>query len=446
MKYPSLVLFAAAAALAQTGATPAADILPKADELVNAYMKQNRFSGSVLVAKGGKILVNKGYGFANVELEVPNSPQTKFRLGSITKQFTAAAVLLLEEQGKLGVNDPVSKYYPEAPEAWKDITVHHLLTHTSGLHNYTAVPEYRTRMREKLTPLTLIARFKDLPLDFAPGSKFSYSNSGYALLGYIVEKASGEKYEDYLKKHLFGPTDMQSSGYDWDTTILKNRASGYERSPDGRIRNAEYLDMSQPYSAGSLYSTTEDLYRWDRALYTDKALSAKSKEKLYTPALDNYAYGWFVDKQFNRRRISHGGGINGFTTQLARYPDDDACIVVLNNYGGPATGAIARDLAAILFGEKYTLPVERKEVTLDPATLDRYTGTFQLGPLKMTVTRKGNQLFARPGAQPEAPLLAEAENRFFVRGVDAQLIYSADSSEVTLIQGEATLKGKRVQP
>ena len=431
--------------LALAAATLSAqDITAKVDELAAAYMKQNRFMGSVLAAKGGRVLLAKGYGYANLEHEVPNTPQTKFRLGSITKQFTAALILKLEEQGKLATTDPVSKYYPEAPEAWKKLTIHHLITHTSGIPNYTALPDYGPKMRDKVTLTGMIARFQDKPLEFEPGTKFRYSNSGYFLLGYIIEKASGESYEAFLKKTIFDPLDMQSSGYDWDTTLLKHRAAGYELGPDRKPRNAPYLDMGQPYAAGSLYSTVEDLYRWDRALYTDKLLAAKTREKMFTPALDRYAYGFIVDQQFNRRRISHGGGINGFTTQISRYPDDDMCIVVLNNMGGPATGAIARDVAAIVFGEKYTLPVERTEVTLAPAVLDKYIGAYKAGPLDLTVKREGDKLSLTIGGQGTVPLFAEAPGRFFVRVVDAQFIFNEDASEVTMIQGDATFKGKRV--
>lgn len=423
---------------------PAQDITPKVDELVGAYMKQNRFMGSVLAAKGGRILLAKGYGYANLEHEVPNSPQTKFRLGSITKQFTAALILKLEEQGKLSTADLVSKYYPEAPEAWKSLTIHHLVTHTSGIPNYTALPDYGPKMRDKVKLADMIARFRDKPLEFEPGTKFKYSNSGYFLLGYIIERASGESYESFLKKTIFDPLDMQASGYDWDTTILKHRAAGYEMGPDRKPRNAAYLDMGQPYAAGSLYSTVEDLYRWDRALYTEKLLAKKTLEKMFTPERDNYAYGFIVDKQFNRRRISHGGGINGFTTQIARYPDDDVCVVVLNNMGGPATGAIARDVAAIVLGEKYSLPQERQEVTLAPAVLDKYVGAYKAGPFDLTVKRDGDKMSITVGGQGTVPLFAEAPGKFFVKVTDAQFVFNEDASEVTMIQPDVTFKGKRI--
>jgi CubicO group peptidase (beta-lactamase class C family) len=318
----------------------------------DALAKKNDFMGSVLVAKGGNVVLKKGYGMANVELDVPNAPNTKFRLGSITKQFTATAILQLAAQGKLSVDDKVSKFVPDSPAAWKDITIHHLLTHTSGIPNFTGFPEYQKDQRETVTPTQLLSRFKDRPLDFTPGSKFKYSNSGYEVLGFIVEKVSGEKYEDYLKKHIFDPLDMQDSGYDHDTAILKHRAAGYERGKDGKLRNADYLDMSIPYSAGSLYSTVDDLYRWDRALYTEKVLDRDSREKMFTPFLDNYAYGWNVKGEGVDKTISHNGGINGFRTAINRYPGRDACIIVLTNAGTQAVAAMSSGLQSALLENK----------------------------------------------------------------------------------------------
>ena len=325
----------------------AQEIASKVDECVGAYLRDHRFMGSVLIAKGGKIVVEKGYGMADLELDVPNTPQTKFRLGSITKQFTAAAILQLEEKGKLSVNDPISKYFTDSPAAWKSITIHHLLTHTSGIPNYTDFPGFMAHeTRKPLTVLQLIETFEGKPLDFEPGSKWKYSNSAYELLGYVIEKLSGMSYEDYLQRNIFDRLDMQSSGYDHAAPILKNRASGYA-AKNGTFENAAFLDMSIPYSAGSLYSTVEDLYRWDRSLYTERVLSRKSIEKMYTPFKSNYAYGWEV-QETPRKQYSHGGGIFGFSTFIIRYPADDAFVVVLSNIQGAPAGKIAGELAAIL--------------------------------------------------------------------------------------------------
>ena len=258
--------------------------MPQVSTKADASLKAAGFQGSVLLAKGGKVIFAKGYGLANIELDVPNTPQTKFRLGSITKQFTATAVLQLQERGKLKVTDPISTYIPNAPAPWNGITLHHLLTHTSGIPSYTDEPSYQARMHERAsTPLEFLHRFRDLPLSFPPGEKFHYDNSGYFLLGVILEQVSGMKYENYLRQNIFAPLQMTNTGYDWPATILKDRASGYTKDGDGQIRNADFLDMGQPYAAGSLYSTVLDLYKWDRALYTTKVLSAKSIEAAFAP-------------------------------------------------------------------------------------------------------------------------------------------------------------------
>jgi CubicO group peptidase (beta-lactamase class C family) len=213
---------------------------------------------SVLVARGGDILINKGYGFANLEWNIANSPQAKFRLGSVTKQFTAAGILLLEERGKLKIDDPIKKYVTDAPAAWDKITIFHLLTHTSGIPNFTSFPDYASLEASPTTAEKLVSRFRDKPLDFQPGEQWSYSNSGYVLLGYLIEKISGQDYATFVQQNIFTPLDMKDSGYDSNSAIIPRRASGYATGHDGLV-NAGFVHMSVPFAAGGLYSTTEDL-------------------------------------------------------------------------------------------------------------------------------------------------------------------------------------------
>ncbi|MCZ6619712.1 MAG: serine hydrolase [Gammaproteobacteria bacterium] len=320
-----------------------------------AYMDSSagarNFSGSVMVTKGDEVLLSKGYGFANVEHEISNTPATKFRLGSITKQFTAMAVLILEERKKLRVEDPISEHLEDTPETWKDVTIHHLLTHTSGIHSFTNDKAYRENMMLPQSIDEMIARFRDEPLEFEPGSRFKYCNSGYFLLGAIIERASGESYEAFLKAAIFTPLGMKDSGYDHPRTILPRRASGYQRE-GGELINAPYLDMSQPYAAGALYSTVKDLVRWDQKLRAGELISEESHKKMFTPFKNGYAYGWNIRERFGHKQVGHGGGINGFNTSIARFPDQGVCSVVLSNMiPGPA-GQIAGDLAAIALGER----------------------------------------------------------------------------------------------
>ncbi|PYP53783.1 MAG: serine hydrolase, partial [Gemmatimonadetes bacterium] len=230
------------------------------DRIIQSHVDSKQFMGSVLVAQDGKVLLDKGYGSANLEWDVPDSPQTKFRLGSLTKQFTAAAILLLEERGKLRTDDLVAKYLPDAPAGWAKITIRNLLTHTSGIPNFTSFPDYATTEATPTTPEQLVARFRDKPLNFQPGEQWEYSNSGYVLLGYLLEKISGQRYQDFVRDNLFAPLGMTESGYDSHAAIILHRASGYSPGANGPV-NAGYIDMSIPFSAGALYSTTEDLLR-----------------------------------------------------------------------------------------------------------------------------------------------------------------------------------------
>ena len=428
-KIKSLAVLAALSLflLVSARAQEAAPLTSKFDEYLSAAAKQG-FTGSALVAKDGKVVFSKGYGMANVEWDIPNTPQTKFRLGSITKQFTAASILLLQERGKLSVQDPICKYFDSCPESWKEITIHHLLTHTSGVPNFTSFPDYQKTMMMPVTMESLVSRFKDKPLDFKPGERMSYSNSGYVALGYIIEKVAGETYESFLRKNIFDPLKMADTGYDCPTTILKNRATGYS-SMNGKRINSEYLDMSIPHAAGALYSTVEDLFTWNEALFSDKLLSAKSREAMMTVDKNNYAYGLAVTQQHNRKMVSHGGGINGFNTILARFPEEKVTIVVLRNadYGFSSPNKISQDLAAIVFGEKYEIPRERVAIKIDPKILDAYVGQYELNPnFIITMIREGDRLMTQLTGQPKFELFPESEAKFFLKVVDAQVTFVKD--------------------
>jgi CubicO group peptidase (beta-lactamase class C family) len=413
------------------------------DQIVQSYAANRKFMGTALVARDGQVLFSKGYGFANLEWKIPNTPDTKFRLGSVTKQFTAASILLLEERGKLSVTDPVKKYMPDAPAAWDKITVRNLLTHTSGIPNFTGFPDYQKLEPFKATPAELVARFRDKPLDFQPGEKWSYSNSGYVLLGYLIEKVSGETYEKFVTENLFTPLAMKDTGYDSNTAIIARRADGYEMGRDG-YQHAGFIHMSTPHAAGALYSTTEDLLRWEQGLYGGKVLKAASLEKMTTPFLDNYAFGVGVQTTAGHKRFSHGGGIEGFNTVLEYFPDDKLAVVVLENSAGAVPpGEIADKLAALAHGEKVTLTSERKEITLEPSVLKRYVGAYKMqdGPV-MLIALNGSQLTTKLGSQQPIPLFAESETRFFLKVVDAQVEFA--DGKVTLRQGGTEHVGNKL--
>lgn len=398
------------------------------EDVIQSRVRDSTFMGSVLVARDSDTILNKGYGLANIEWQIPNSPATKFRLGSLTKQFTSVSILLLEERGKLSLDDHVKKYLPDAPSSWDAITIFNLLTHTSGIFNYTALPDFTTTMADPLTPAQIIAKVRDRALDFEPGSKMSYSNSGYIVLGMIIEKVSGESYESFLRKNLFDPVGMKDSGYDSYKTVIAHRASGYARGPNG-LANAAYMDMSLPYAAGALYSTTEDLLRWEQALFGGKVLKPASLQKMTTPNKGDYALGVVVREQDGHRVVQHNGGINGFNTFLAYYPDSHITIAVLGNVNGPAPDAIGSALGTLANGGSVQLTSERHEISVPAATLSAYVGTYEMMPsANLMVTLDGDHLMAQLSGQQKFQLFPESETRFFVKVVDAQVDFVKDAS------------------
>lgn len=416
------------------------------EQLIAPSVANHSFMGTVLLARGERVLFSKGFGYANLEWQIPNMPDTRFRLGSVTKQFTAASILLLEERGKLSVDDPVRKYLPDAPARWEQITIRHLLTHTSGIPNFTSFPEYSKLEPFAATPTELVARFRDKPLDFDPGTKWSYSNSGFVLLGWLIEKVSGETYEKFVAGNIFGPLGMKDSGYDSNAAVLPHRASGYVQAKGG-FENAGFIHMSIPHAAGALYSTTEDLLRWERGLFGGKLLKPASLEKMTTPFLQNYAFGVTVATAGGRKVISHDGGIEGFNTRVAYYPEDKLTVIVLSNVNGSGPDEIAGRLASFAYGEKVQLPSERKEISLDPKLLDRYPGVYEVSPgANMAITRDGNQLFGKLGGQPALPLYPESETIFFLKAVDAQIEFAAGErpAQLTLHQNGNDLVARRL--
>ena len=338
------------------------------EELLNTYEAYGKFNGSVLVSEQGEVIYKKGFGMANMEWDIPNKPNTKHRLGSITKQFTAMLILQLVAEGKLDLQAPITSYLPDYPKASGDlITIHHLLTHTSGIPNYTAFPKFmQDESRNPYSPEDFVKKFDEKALDFTPGDKFSYSNSGYFLLGVIAEKLSGKSYEQLLHEKIFTPLKMNDTGFDNHGDILKNRATGYEKQGKD-YRNSAYLDMTIPYAAGSMYSTVEDLYLWDQALYTTTLLPKKYMTMYFEPYIPafgsaQYAYGWGVGYEKigsstdSIYAIGHGGGINGFNTNISRTTSNKSMIVLLNNTGGAPLNEMTRAILGIMHGTAYDMP------------------------------------------------------------------------------------------
>jgi CubicO group peptidase (beta-lactamase class C family) len=354
----------------------AQDKVAKIDELMKMYNDSGYFNGSILVAENGKVIYKKGFGFANMEWNVPNTPDTKFRIASIVKQFTATFILQMVEQGKIKLDGKITDYLPDYRKDTGDrVTIHHLLNHTSGIPDFPNLPGYIENVsRNPQKVPDFVKKYASGDLQFEPGTKYFYNNSAYYILGAIIEKLTGKTYEQVLKEKIFDPLGMKNTGYDHHAEVLSKRASGYEKTLSGYI-NAPYLDMSIPYSVGGLYSTVEDLYLWDRALYTDKILSAKSKELMYKPGLENYGYGFNIEKfKLGETKqtvpvIFHTGAINGFGSVIFRLVKDQHLIVLIDNTSQWRSNSILRAaITNILYNQPYKRSFPKRSIA---ATLYR---------------------------------------------------------------------------
>ncbi|MBC6988846.1 serine hydrolase [Hymenobacter sp. BT491] len=437
---------------------------------LEAFMEESyragQFSGAVLVAEKGKVIFSKGYGLANREWNLPNTPDTKFRIGSLTKQFTSMLVMQLVEKGQLRLDGHISDYLPDYPKVTGDnITLHHLLTHTSGIPSYTGLPRFvaETSIRPT-TPTAFWSTFANLPLEFEPGSKFHYSNSGYFLLGAIIEKVTGKSYAQVLQENILRPLHMDNSGYDLPGTVLVKRAAGYQKTPAG-FENAPYLDMTVPYAAGSLYSTVEDLYKWDRALDSDQLLSAASKALMFKPFLNNYGYAWMTARgvlgKDTLTLVEHNGGINGFGSLLTRIPQDQSLIVVLDNQGGEHLTEVDRGLLHILYNQPAAKPKPAPTVAAAPtpapkplgsnaSPLTSYVGKYQLAPtFFIAITAENSQLFLQATGQSRFELAAETTGHYSIKEVQADIEFVKAASgaveKLILHQGGRDLPGVKVE-
>ena len=320
----------------------------EADAFLSRLKAEEAFSGAVLVATNGEVVFAKGYGLANREHSIANGTNTIFRLGSVTKQFTAMCILILQEDHKLKLTDLISQYVEDCPEAWRSISIHHLLTHTSGIPNFTEFPDNMRFERLPTTAAETLRRFSDKPLGFEPGTRMRYSNSGYVLLGYIIEQVSGTTYDEFVSKRIFQPLGMKQSGYDHPADILPHRASGYAMQGDD-IVNCVPFAMDTPHAAGALYSTVEDLLTWDQSLYSTRLVSASTLDAMFTPFKSDYCYGWNHRKTGDRTRYQHAGGISGFSTCVVRFPKKRVYVVVLSNHQWTDAAGIAEKLGSVFF-------------------------------------------------------------------------------------------------
>ncbi|MBN3526779.1 serine hydrolase domain-containing protein [Paenibacillus apiarius] len=349
-------------------------------QYMNALSRNGHFNGAALVAHQGNILLCDGYGMANWEHEAPNSPHTKFRIGSITKGFTALAIMQLQELGLLSVHDAISGYLPGYPRG-DEITLHHLLTHTSGIPDYAGLPDYWERTMRLYSPIEqTIASFQHEPLQFVPGERTSYTSSSFILLSAVIEKVSGLSFADYIAKRICLPLGMKDSGVENGRTLLKHFASGY--SVCGEIIPAEYVDMSISLGGGGMYSTIADLYKWDRALYTEALISHESLRHIFGPYSPIFGgYGWVVTEEMiggtKRKRAAHHGTMNGFCADFNRFVNDELVVIVLSNVNITPVERVSGDLARIVFGEELAVPATMTAIELAAGEMGLYPGIYE---------------------------------------------------------------------
>ncbi len=444
---PSPLLALLLVACAHVPATPehpsAADPLaPDIDKLAAAAVDTQATAGvSVAVVRADEVVFAKGYGFADLAGKRLADPSTIYRIGSLTKQFTAAAIVQLAEAGKLSLDADV-RTLVEVPTNGQAVTLRQLLHHTSGIPDFTDLPSYETEMRTPHTPAQIVALVKDAPWKFAPGSQFEYSNTGYVVLGMVIEKVSGEAYAAYLARHVFSAAHLTSTSYCDESRPDAHRATGYEQSSG--LVPAHPIDLSTPFSAGALCSTVLDLARWDTALRTGRVVSPAGYAQMTTPTLGTYGFGLFMDERAGHVRVHHSGGINGFVAELADYPVDHVVIVVLANTEGPVPQSIELAVARL------ALHVPTSAVPIAAAALAAYAGTYDIPGLgDAVIAVAGDHLAITVTGQPTFPMEHRGHDEFVVEVVGATLTFGRDAgavTKVTLVQGGATIEAPRKTP
>jgi CubicO group peptidase (beta-lactamase class C family) len=435
--------------------------VPVGEKIIDHYYKdltKKNFPGiAVLIAKDGQPLYRKGFGYADINKKKPVLPDTKFRIGSVTKQFTAAAILKLQEANLLNVNDKLSKYIPDFPRG-DEVTLHHLLTHTSGIHSYTGNFDFIQKVVKPIHPDSLINAIKKDPYDFNPGERMLYNNSGYFILGYIIGKVSGKPYDVYLQETFFKPLGMVNTGVHYAGIKLDHEAKGYSKTNTGYAESLDW-DMSWAGGAGALYSTLDDLLKWNTALYGGKILKEESMKAALTPAklkdgsdpAMQYGYGLMFTKVRGLDVIGHSGGLHGFITQLVYYPKENISVVMYSNTDQPDVNFDPNKIAEAFIWDKMDKQVSLVQSTEKPKDLARLTGRYEIpaAAAVLSVTSENDRLFARLGGQQVFEIFPMSDTVFFWKVVEAQLHFIKDGTgainKIALHQGGQVLNGTRLR-
>lgn len=418
------------------------------DKYMLAQVTVNEFSGVVIVSKNGKNIYKKPFGLADREWGIKNSIETKFEIGSLTKQFTAVSILKLVEQNKLDLTDRLTKYFPQYPKG-DSITIQMLLNHTSGIVDYTSIPKFYDLHTLPLKQDSVVSLFKHLPPLFSPGTKWAYSNSNYFLLGVIIEKITSQSFANFLFENVISKAELKNTYLNNLDSIITFRAKAYSKTDKGHWKNADYMSMELPFSAGAIISTAEDLLKWQKQLFEGKIISTTLLSKMTQQYLGKYGYGLFIDSLGNHPRISHSGNIPGFTSFLGYFPKDSISMTIVSNDDANSRG-IGEDLSSILFNLPFEIPYITVEKSINTAVLKKYIGKYQLGgTMKFELFEKNNTLFIKPEGGHEWDLRPESETRFFFswdkeKKIDFILDSSRNISNIYFLEKSNKVEIKRL--
>lgn len=436
----NMILVFVLAALLQSPSSRGRDFIFKVDRYMRAQMGVNQFNGSILIAEDGKVLLSRGYGLTGAKSSASNASKTRFRVGSIAQQFTDLAILQLQEQSRLHVQDSVCTYIKNCPDDWKKVTLFDLMTNTSGIPAISTFADGRARSTAPSLS-ALVGQIKKEPLDFKASEKFDSTYSEEEVLDAVVEAASGEPYLRYLRKHIFAPAGMTDTGYD-------DRLRTLSKPEQLSLLFPSDVQRSSFYTAGGIYSTTMDLYLWCRSLATAKLVSRNSVKEMFTPLRDGYGFGWMVQEEVGRKLLTQGG-LGTYSSSLLYYPDDDICVVVLSQSEATDGQKIGRDVAAILFGHHYEVPTQPKVIALDRTAYRAYVGRYSLASnFVLTVTTDDHGLLIRRDGGAEIELFPNSKTAFFLKGSDAKVAFvmgpNGRADQLVLQQGGRDIAAQRI--
>jgi CubicO group peptidase (beta-lactamase class C family) len=411
--------------------TKAQDKAKTIDSVISIYQKHGRFNGSALVYQYGRPVLVKGYGYRDIAKKLPNDSNTVFQIGSVTKTFTSTMIMMLQEQGKLNVNDKLSKYFPDYPDGDK-ITLENLLTHTSGIFNYTEDTAFsQMGMTTPQDRKSMMRVFKNRMTGIEPGTSFNYSNSNYMLLGYIIEDLTGKTYYQALRTMILQPLGMKNTGCNFAALKSKNKAVGYFSIDDGKGDNAPLVDSSVSFAAGCIYTTVSDLNKWANAIHRKQLLTEADWNLVTTVYKQNYGYGWMIGEAMGKKSVGHNGGIHGFVSNMFMMYDDASTIILVSNNMEDDQSQLRRNITSALNNKKIEMPEFRTEIKLNPIYLKDYIGVYTLAPgFEIAITQEGDALYAQATGQKKLRLYAERKDYFFFKLVDAQISFMRDEKNV----------------